>query len=41
MNMDAVLLIGALVHLPYDRLPVVLSHILMALKPGGPPGGLL
>ena len=35
MNMDGVLLIGALVHLPHDRFPLVLSNILKALKPGG------
>jgi len=35
MNMDAVLLIGALVHLPHDRFSPVLSNILKALKPGG------
>ncbi|WP_028573795.1 class I SAM-dependent methyltransferase [Desulfonatronovibrio hydrogenovorans] len=35
MNMDAVLLIGALVHLPYERFSPVLTNILKALKPGG------
>ena len=35
MNMDAVLLIGALVHLPHDLFSPVLSNILKALKPGG------
>ena len=32
---DAVLLIGALVHLPHDLFSPVLSNILKALKPGG------
>jgi SAM-dependent methyltransferase len=35
MNMDAVLLIGALVHIPHERFPQILSHILKALKPEG------
>ena len=35
LNMDGVLLIGALVHLPHDHFPLVLSNILKALKPGG------
>lgn len=35
MNMDGVLLIGALVHLPHERFSPVLSNILKALKPGG------
>ena len=35
MNMDAVLLIGALVHLPHDRFSPVLSNIIKALKPDG------
>ncbi|MFO7728277.1 MAG: class I SAM-dependent methyltransferase [Desulfonatronovibrio sp.] len=35
MNMDGILLIGALVHLPHDRFPLVLSNILKALKKGG------
>jgi len=35
MNMDAVLLIGALVHIPHERFPEILSRILKAIKPGG------
>lgn len=35
MNMDGILLIGALVHLPHERFPEILSRILKALKPGG------
>jgi len=35
MKMDAILLIGALVHLPHELFPEVLSHILKALKPEG------
>ncbi len=33
--MDGVLLIGALVHLPHERFPGILSRILKAIKPGG------
>ena len=35
MNVDGILLIGALVHLPHERFSPVLSNILKALKPGG------
>lgn len=35
MNMNGLLLIGALVHLPHDLFSPVLSNILKALKPGG------
>ena len=35
MNMDGILLIGAMVHLPHDLFSPVLSNILKALKPGG------
>ncbi len=35
MNIDAVLLIGALVHIPHERFPQILSHILKVLKPEG------
>jgi len=35
MNMDGLLLIGALVHLPHERFSPALSDILTALKPGG------
>ncbi|MFN2343892.1 MAG: class I SAM-dependent methyltransferase [Desulfonatronovibrio sp.] len=35
MNMDGVLLIGALVHIPPKNFPLVLSNIIKALKPEG------
>jgi 2-polyprenyl-3-methyl-5-hydroxy-6-metoxy-1,4-benzoquinol methylase len=35
MNMDALLLIGALVHVPYERFLLIFSRILWALKPQG------
>jgi SAM-dependent methyltransferase len=35
MNMDGALLIGTLVHIPHERFPQILSHILKALKPEG------
>ena len=35
MAVDAILLVGALVHVPHDRFQVVFSHILRALKPSG------
>lgn len=38
-NVDAVLLVGALVHLPHGRLAAVLGRILPALDPGAPAGG--
>ncbi len=34
MGMDAVLLIGALVHIPHEHFPQILSQILKAIKPG-------
>ncbi|WP_052813175.1 class I SAM-dependent methyltransferase [Desulfonatronum thioautotrophicum] len=36
LSVDALILIGALVHVPKDRFPATLSRILQALKPGGP-----
>ena len=33
MAVDAILLVGALVHVPHDRFQVVFSNILRALKP--------
>jgi SAM-dependent methyltransferase len=35
LSVDAVILIGALVHVPRDRFPSTLARILQALKPGG------
>jgi SAM-dependent methyltransferase len=35
MYMDALLLVGALVHVPYERFQLILSRILRALKPQG------
>lgn len=35
LSVDAVILIGALVHVPKDRYPATLARILQALKPGG------
>ena len=35
MQMDALLLVGALVHVPHDRFSKAFSNILRALKPGG------
>ncbi len=35
LAVDAVILIGALVHVPRDRFPATLARILLALKPGG------
>ncbi len=35
LSVDAVILIGALVHVPRDRFPATLARILQALKPGG------
>jgi SAM-dependent methyltransferase len=35
MKMDAILLVGALVHVPHDRFSGVFSNILRALRPGG------
>ncbi len=35
LSVDAVTLIGALVHVPKDRFPATLARILQALKPGG------
>ena len=35
MEVDAVLLVGALVHVPHERFQEIFSNILRALKPGG------
>ena len=35
MDMDAILLVGALVHVPHERFQKVFSNILRALKSGG------
>jgi SAM-dependent methyltransferase len=35
MGMDALLLVGSLVHVPHNRFPGILSNIVQALKPGG------
>jgi SAM-dependent methyltransferase len=35
LSVDAVILIGALVHVPRDRFPAALARIVQALKPGG------
>ena len=35
MDMDALLLVGALVHVPHERFQLILSRILRALKPQG------
>ncbi len=35
MDMDALLLVGALVHVPYERFQLIFSRILSALKPHG------
>ncbi|WP_045222090.1 class I SAM-dependent methyltransferase [Desulfonatronum thioautotrophicum] len=35
LSVDAVILIGALVHVPKDRFPATLARILQALMPGG------
>ena len=35
VKMDAILLVGALVHVPHDRFSGVFSNILRALRPGG------
>jgi SAM-dependent methyltransferase len=35
MDMDALLLVGALVHVPYERFQLIFSRILGALKPQG------
>ena len=35
MDVDAILLVAALVHVPHDRFSKILSNIVQALKPGG------
>ena len=35
LSVDAVLLIGALVHVPHPKMPPVLKRIMKALRPGG------
>jgi hypothetical protein len=35
MDMDALLLVGALVHVPHERFQLIFSRILNALKPQG------
>ena len=35
LKVDAVLLIGALVHLPHQKMPAVLKNIMKAIRPGG------
>ncbi|MDZ7762085.1 MAG: class I SAM-dependent methyltransferase [Desulfovermiculus sp.] len=35
MDMDALLLVGAFVHVPYDRFQLIFSRILRALKSQG------
>ena len=35
LDMDALLLVGALVHVPYERFQLISSRILRALKPHG------
>ena len=35
MSMDALLLVGALAHVPHNRFSEILSNIVQALKPGG------
>jgi SAM-dependent methyltransferase len=34
-NFDALVLVGALVHIPHNRLEQVLDHLIKALRPGG------
>ena len=35
LSVDAILLVGALVHLPHQKMPAVLKNIMKALNPGG------